>query len=833
MIRGRHLMKTLFSVITVTVLCAPSLAFGAASRAGETFSISGGAAPTKRRPDVAYDTTNQVYLVVYGLGRLQVAFVSGDGAILVPPFDISEQSGTQQTPRAAFSPDANGFLVTWLDYRAGSTSSVWGRLIGYRNGAVTALTSEFQIATAPGGAHSEMGPAVAYSTVSKLFLVTWMQYGVRGGNLTDVRGQRINNAGQAVGGEIPITANTLWDAEPSVAYNPSRDEFLVAWSYSASNNLNYIGGSRIQASTGSILNTLVISNASAYVTIPEVRYNTLTGQYIVTWYNNSPSIAFYGRLIDGDGTMPGNIFVVVSGYVSYDAFGFDYNSFSGTFFAVWHDSASSENVGTQISATGTPDSIFRVTNSGGTGNFNPRLAANQSRGEWLAATARSFNQIVGQRVQTDARATGGAPIPNPSPGTMTLTITKRGNGTVTAQGINCGTDCSESFAQGTSVRSTATPDTGYVFAGWYGDADCLDGVVVMDAARSCGAVFNKVLTTTSNRRSVDLSADGAGDQFLYNAATGDWFIAHNDQSSDFAYTRGRWDAGWEVKAAKLNSDSLMDLFLYNRTTGGWVQAINNGAGDFSITGGTWSADWNVYIGRFDSDSFDDVLLYNQTTGAMYECLANGTGGFKTYYSDTWSTGWSVFVARLDFFGVDDVFLYNGSTGRWARLFSNGDGTFIRDYGSWDGGWLVKIADMSGDGVDDIFLYNTTTGVWFQCLNTVTDFSYRTGQWSPGWGVFVANMNTDARDELFLYNSLDGVWFQAYPDGSGDFSRYVNGRFSPGWDVHVTELNADGVNDLFLYNQSTGQWFKCIVNPLGDFSTFTSGIWSADWRLVDR
>ncbi|MFH0969443.1 MAG: hypothetical protein V1804_02960 [Patescibacteria group bacterium] len=46
-----------------------------------------------------------------------------------------------------------------------------------------------------------------------------------------------------------------------------------------------------------------------------------------------------------------------------------------------------------------------------------------------------------------------------------------GSGTITSDpaGINCGTDCAESYVQGTSATLTATPDANSTFAGWSGD----------------------------------------------------------------------------------------------------------------------------------------------------------------------------------------------------------------------------------------------------------------------------------------------------------------------------------------------------------------------------
>jgi hypothetical protein len=56
--------------------------------------------------------------------------------------------------------------------------------------------------------------------------------------------------------------------------------------------------------------------------------------------------------------------------------------------------------------------------------------------------------------------------------TFTLSVTRTGvaGGSVTSNptGVNCGTDCSEAFASGTTVRLTATAPAGVAFAGWTG-----------------------------------------------------------------------------------------------------------------------------------------------------------------------------------------------------------------------------------------------------------------------------------------------------------------------------------------------------------------------------
>ena len=84
-----------------------------------------------------------------------------------------------------------------------------------------------------------------------------------------------------------------------------------------------------------------------------------------------------------------------------------------------------------------------------------------------------------------------------SPVTHTLTVTKTGTGTATSTvtstpaGIDCGTTCVKSFDGGTVVNLTPAPGATAVFGGWSGHADCADGVVTLDADKTCTAAFNK------------------------------------------------------------------------------------------------------------------------------------------------------------------------------------------------------------------------------------------------------------------------------------------------------------------------------------------------------
>lgn len=72
-------------------------------------------------------------------------------------------------------------------------------------------------------------PAVAHNSDGDEFLVVWTSEQTEG---YDIRGQRVGANGVLVGQNLTVTApfSATWPRLPAVAYNPSREEYLVVWS---------------------------------------------------------------------------------------------------------------------------------------------------------------------------------------------------------------------------------------------------------------------------------------------------------------------------------------------------------------------------------------------------------------------------------------------------------------------------------------------------------------------------------------------------------------------------------------------------------------------------
>lgn len=420
-----------------------------------------------------------------------------------------------------------------------------------------------------------------------------------------------------------------------------------------------------------------------------------------------------------------------------------------------------------------------------------------------------------------------------------LTITKTGTGTGSVSsspaGILCGSDCTEKYTSLGNVTLKASPDSDSTFVGWGGDADCSDGVVSLDASRSCTATFVR----QPDAAPVDLGTDGLADVFTYHPTTGVWSMETGSGQGAFAARAGAWPANlvgragtwspdWLVRAADFNADKRADMFLYNFGTGTWFRAINDGLGGFTYVTGTWAAGWNTYVVDLDGDGKSDVFLYNPLTGQWFKCLTVGAGEFS-YVTGAWPTGREVYPVEWNGDGRADFFLYHGSTGDWLHATNDGGTGFTQLTGSWSPNWGVYVGDFDGNGRSDIFLYNLTTGQYFVATSTGTSFTYVTASFSPNLTIRVLDLDADGRADVFLYNFATGAWQEAFNNGVGGFT-LVSGSWSPSWRLFPTDFDGNKRGDLLLYNTTTGTWFQAINTGAGLFK-YGTGSWHAGLAIV--
>ena len=228
---------------------------------------------------------------------------------------------------------------------------------------------------------------------------------------------------------------------------------------------------------------------------------------------------------------------------------------------------------------------------------------------------------------------GGASTP-----TYALTVSKSGtgSGTVTSSpaGISCGSDCSESYASGTSVTLTASAAGGSSFAGWSGACSGSGTCnVSMTAARSVTATFN----TTGGTRGT----------FGNNGSP--WAIA---ASGTTRIQAENFDTGGEGVAYH-DSDAANSGGQYRTSEGVDIQATTDTGGGYNV-GWIGAGEWLEYTVNVAAAGTYDLKLRTarQPTGTSTVSVLLGgidktgslavpsTGGWQTW-TDLTRTGVSL------------------------------------------------------------------------------------------------------------------------------------------------------------------------------------------------
>jgi hypothetical protein len=128
---------------------------------------------------------------------------------------------------------------------------------------------------------------------------------------------------------------------------------------------------------------------------------------------------------------------------------------------------------------------------------------------------------------------------------------KSGNIASTPAGIDCGTTCSASFPNGSSVSLTPTPTSGYYFAGWSGDCAASNTglcTLSMDGAKNVGASFR--LLSTPEAPVIIAAQPGPGSMSLSFAA------AQDNGSPITGYTASCTSPGQPTRSASASSSPI-------------------------------------------------------------------------------------------------------------------------------------------------------------------------------------------------------------------------------------------------------------------------------------
>jgi hypothetical protein len=268
-------------------------------------------------PAVAYSSLHEEHLVVWCASNAGGSIIFGRkvpkngpmGAVF--PISGTDPSQKHCYPDVAYNIQDDIYLIVWEfnSYSGGSYDNVQGRLL-YADGS---LSGDLFFDTG-GALRNRTNPRVDYGYTYNRNLVVWEGM-TSGGVSSDIEGQVVNSNGAKINSNFIIAQGTLKLShdQPDLAYNISRNEYLVVWRcYDTNdpNDLNYdVYGQRVTDVPGSKGNRLSIGRFSPPESAPSVAAlpspAPQSGIYLVAWQlQYAPGDNdIYGLLVEGDGTI--------------------------------------------------------------------------------------------------------------------------------------------------------------------------------------------------------------------------------------------------------------------------------------------------------------------------------------------------------------------------------------------------------------------------------------------------------------------------------------------------------------------------------------------------
>ncbi|MFQ6102206.1 MAG: PKD domain-containing protein, partial [Anaerolineae bacterium] len=172
------------------------------------------------------------------------------------------------------------------------------------------------------------------------YLAVWQDWRNESTTGVDIYGHLLDGSGHLSGTLVAIctTAGDQWS--PDAAYNPQRDEYLVAWEDCRDPDdcevfFQIVGsdGSLKLATPGSIL----VEGHQGY---PRIAYNPDEDVYLVVFYDSRPgnqSADLFGQIINAEGSLSGDSFRVMEAPKSQYRSAVAYGSAGAVFLVVWED----------------------------------------------------------------------------------------------------------------------------------------------------------------------------------------------------------------------------------------------------------------------------------------------------------------------------------------------------------------------------------------------------------------------------------------------------------------------------------------------------------------
>ncbi len=276
----RGWLLTSIVVLSIMLVTIAGAVHAGAPLGGGRFLIQNLAGVPETEAAVAYNPLRQEYLVVWRAAEIWGRRVSRQGMLLGSAFRVSpEEEGI--TPDVAYNSATDEYLI------------VWHNLLGIRGQRISALGAHLggvlNIVPGTPSFHYYDQPAVAYASTSDRYRVVY-RYPKASDSSSGIWSQGLTSSGALDGAaqQVSQQSSTLMPEQPDVAYNRSRNEFLIVWQETVLGDIDvYARRFKLSGGAAPLGDEFFIANyihvdevAPAVAAIPTIPNE---GQYLVAW----------------------------------------------------------------------------------------------------------------------------------------------------------------------------------------------------------------------------------------------------------------------------------------------------------------------------------------------------------------------------------------------------------------------------------------------------------------------------------------------------------------------------------------------------------------------
>ena len=223
-----------------------------------------------------------------------------------------------------------------------------------------------------------------------------------------------------------------------------------------------------------------------------------------------------------------------------------------------------------------------------------------------------------------------------------LTVSKSGQGTISSSpsGINCGSDCSQSYNSGTSVTLTASASSGYTFTGWGGSCSGSSSTctVTMNQDKSVSATFSQqssdyTLTVTKSGQGTISSSPsgincGSDCSQSYNSGTSVTLTASASSGYTFTGWGGSCSGNSSTCTVTMNQAKSVSATFSQQSSDYTLTVTKSGQGTIS------SSPSGINCGSDCSQSYNSGTSVTLTASASSGYTFTGWGGSCSGNSST-------------------------------------------------------------------------------------------------------------------------------------------------------------------------------------------------------